>query len=66
MALMNLIVTESGAVRDKAIAMLRDNYGIEFEIHDHNGDKLEGFATRVEKLEDKEEVESDESDNIER
>lgn len=66
MALMNLIVTESGAVRDKAIAMLRDNYGIEFEIHDHNGDKFEGFATRVEKVEDKEEVESDESNNIER
>lgn len=66
MALMNLIVTESGPVRDKATAMLRDNYGIEFEIHDHNGDKFEGFATRVEKVEDKEEVELDESDNIER
>ena len=65
MSLMNLIVTESGSVRDKAIAMLRDNYGIEFEIHDHNGDKFEGFATRVEKVEDKKEVESDESDNIE-
>lgn len=45
--------------------MLRDNYGIEFEIHDHNRDKFESFATRVEKVEDKEEVESDESDNIE-
>lgn len=66
MALMNLIVTESGPVRDKAAAMLRDNYGIEFEIHDHNGDKFEGFATKVEKVEDKEEVESNESDNIER